>query len=452
MTDERMGGAQPLGYHIETYGCQMNVRDSETMAGLLESLGMRRAASMQEADVIVFNTCCVRDHAERRVFGNVGFTRLIKEERPDAVIAVCGCMMQQCEVAVRLFDRFPFVSLVFGTHVLHRLPEMIRRALAGERLCVTDEDDLSIVEGLPARRAPGQSAFVNIMFGCNNFCTYCIVPYVRGRERSRTPEAVEQEARTLAQEGYTEITLLGQNVNSYGRGLPEGTDFPALLRRLNGVDGIRRIRFMTSHPKDLSDGLIEAMATLDKVCPHIHLPLQSGSDAVLQAMNRRYTREQYAATVAKLRAAVPEVELTTDIIVGFPGETEEDFLDTMDMMRRIGFAAAYTFQYSPRAGTRAAAMPEQVPSAVKRERLHRLNALQAEMTERNNRAYIGRGGEVLVEGAGKRAGAQVAFGKLPNFKMVYFPGNDELIGRYLPVRVTGVKGNSLFGEREEERA
>ena len=354
MTDERMGGAQPLGYHIETYGCQMNVRDSETMAGLLESLGMRRAASMQEADVIVFNTCCVRDHAERRVFGNVGFTRLIKEERPDAVIAVCGCMMQQREVAVRLFDRFPFVSLVFGTHVLHRLPEMIRRALAGERLCVTDEDDLSIVEGLPARRAPGQSAFVNIMFGCNNFCTYCIVPYVRGRERSRTPEAVEQEVRALAQEGYTEITLLGQNVNSYGRGLPEGTDFPALLRRLNGVDGIRRIRFMTSHPKDLSDGLIEAMATLDKVCPHIHLPLQSGSDAVLQAMNRRYTREQYAATVAKLRAAVPEVELTTDIIVGFPGETEEDFLDTMDMMRRIGFAAAYTFQYSPRAGTRAA--------------------------------------------------------------------------------------------------
>ena len=269
MTDERMGGAQPLGYHIETYGCQMNVRDSETMAGLLESLGMRRAASMQEADVIVFNTCCVRDHAERRVFGNVGFTRLIKEERPDAVIAVCGCMMQQREVAVRLFDRFPFVSLVFGTHVLHRLPEMIRRALAGERLCVTDEDDLSIVEGLPARRAPGQSAFVNTMFGCNNFCTYCIVPYVRGRERSRTPEAVEQEVRALAQEGYTEITLLGQNVNSYGRGLPEGTDFPALLRRLNGVDGIRRIRFMTSHPKDLSDGLIEAMATLDKVCPHI---------------------------------------------------------------------------------------------------------------------------------------------------------------------------------------
>ena len=452
MTDERMGGAQPLGYHIETYGCQMNVRDSETMAGLLESLGMRRAASMQEADVIVFNTCCVRDHAERRVFGNVGFTRLIKEERPDAVIAVCGCMMQQREVAVRLFDRFPFVSLVFGTHVLHRLPEMIRRALAGERLCVTDEDDLSIVEGLPARRAPGQSAFVNIMFGCNNFCTYCIVPYVRGRERSRTPEAVEQEVRALAQEGYTEITLLGQNVNSYGRGLPEGTDFPALLRRPQ-----RRGRH-PAHP--LHDVAPEgSLRRTDRGDGHARQGLPAHPSAAAIRLGRRFAGDEpplYARAVCRDggKAARGGAGGGADdgYHRGLPGETEEDFLDTMDMMRRIGFAAAYTFQYSPRAGTRAAAMPEQVPSAVKRERLHRLNALQAEMTERNNRAYIGRGGEVLVEGAGKRAGAQVAFGKLPNFKMVYFPGNDELIGRYLPVRVTGVKGNSLFGEREEERA
>lgn len=450
MNERGRSAIRPRTYHIETYGCQMNVRDSETIAGILESRGMHRASSMQEADFILFNTCCVRDHAERRVFGNVGFARLIKEERPDVVIAVCGCMMQQRDVAAKLFRRFPFVNLVFGTHVLHRLPDMLDRVCGGERLCITEDDDLTIVEGLPASRAPGQSAFVNVMFGCNNFCTYCIVPYVRGRERSRTPEAIEAEVRALAQAGYTEITLLGQNVNSYGHGLTPAVDFPALLRRLNGTEGIRRIRFMTSHPKDLSDGLIEAMATLDKVCPHIHLPLQSGSDAILQAMNRRYTRDRYAETVARLRAAVRDVELTTDIIVGFPGETEKDFLDTMDMMRRIGFAAAYTFQYSPRAGTKAATMQNQVPQAVKRERLHRLNALQMEMTERNNRGYIGRNGEVLVEGAGMRDGAPVAFGKLPNFKMVYFPGNASLIGSYLPVRIRSVKSNSLFGEREEE--
>lgn len=438
-------------YHIETYGCQMNVRDSETIAGMLEELGMHRAVSMQDADLILFNTCCVREHAERRVFGNVGFTRLIKEERPGTMIAVCGCMMQQRGVADKLFQRFPFVDLVFGTHVLHKLPQMLEAVLRGERLCVTSEEDSRIVEGLPSLRPQGQSAFVNIMFGCNNFCTYCIVPYVRGRERSRTPEAIESEVRELVAQGYTEITLLGQNVNSYGCGLPESTDFPDLLRRLDGIDGLRRIRFMTSHPKDLSDKLIRAMAELPKVCHHIHLPLQSGSDRVLQAMNRRYTREQYAQTVEKLRAAVPDVELTTDIIVGFPGETDQDFADTMDMMRRIGFAAAYTFQYSPRTGTRAAEMTDQVLPEVKSGRLQQLNALQMEMTERNNRKYVGRSGEILVEGEGQRDGVPIAFGKLSNFKMVYFPGNGELIGRYLPVRIISVKSNSLFGEREEEQ-
>lgn len=436
-------------YHIETYGCQMNVRDSETIAGMLEEMGLRRAANMQEAGLILFNTCCVRDHAERRVFGNVGFVRLMKDERPETVVAVCGCMMQQDGVAERLFRRFPFVDLVFGTHVLHRLPQMLEAVMHGERLCVTSEEDGQIVEGLPSKRQEGQSAFVNIMFGCNNYCTYCIVPYVRGHERSRMPEAIREEVRALAAQGYTEITLLGQNVNSYGRGLPCDVDFPDLLHLLNEVDGIRRIRFMTSHPKDLSPKLIDAMASLSKVCHHIHLPLQSGSNRVLQAMNRRYTREQYLHLVEELRAAVPDVELTTDVIVGFPGETEQDFLDTMDMMRRVGFAAAYTFQYSPRAGTKAASMEDQVPPESKSRRLQALNALQTELTEQNNRKYLGHSGEILVEGAGQRDGTPIAFGKLSNFKMVYFPGNEALIGSYLPVRITEIRSNSLFGEREE---
>ena len=437
-------------YHIETYGCQMNVRDSETIAGLLQSLGMTRAASMQEADFILFNTCCVRDHAERRVFGNVGFTRMIKEERPNVVIAVCGCMMQQRDVADKLFNRFPFVDLVFGTHVLHKLPEMLNAVCTGERLCVTSDEDSGIVEGLPSLRPDGQSAFVNIMFGCNNFCTYCIVPFVRGRERSRTPEAIEAEVRDLVANGYTEITLLGQNVNSYGRGLQETVDFPDLLYRLDGIAGLRRLRFMTSHPKDLSDKLIQAMAELPTVCHHIHLPMQSGSDRILKEMNRRYTSDQYAELVTKLRAAIPDVEITTDIIVGFPGETEQDFDDTMAMVERVGFAAAYTFQYSPRTGTRAAAMENQIPAEVKSERLQRLNELQTRMTEQNNRKYIHATGEVLVEGAGQRDGSDIAFGKLSNFKMVYFPGDARLIGRYAEVCVQSIKGNSLFGVLKEE--
>ena len=437
-------------YHIETYGCQMNVRDSETIAGLLQSLGMTRAASMQEADFILFNTCCVRDHAERRVFGNVGFTRMIKEERPNVVIAVCGCMMQQRDVADKLFNRFPFVDLVFGTHVLHKLPEMLNAVCSGERLCVTSDEESGIVEGLPSLRPDGQSAFVNIMFGCNNFCTYCIVPFVRGRERSRTPEAIEAEVRDLVAHGYTEITLLGQNVNSYGRGLQETVDFPDLLYRLDGIAGLRRLRFMTSHPKDLSDKLIQAMAELPTVCHHIHLPMQSGSDRILKEMNRRYTSDQYAELVTKLRAAIPDVEITTDIIVGFPGETEQDFDNTMAMVERVGFAAAYTFQYSPRTGTRAAAMENQIPAEIKSERLQRLNELQTRMTEQNNRKYIHATGEVLVEGAGQRDGSDIAFGKLSNFKMVYFPGDARLIGRYAEVCVQSIKGNSLFGVLKEE--
>ena len=436
----------PETYFIETYGCQMNVRDSETIAGIFERRGMHPVTSQEEADVILFNTCCVRDNPERKTFGNVGFTKALKDAHPDMIIAVCGCMMQQRQVAEKLFHRFPFVDLVFGTNALARLDSMLDAVMQGERLCIVNESDFTVVEGLPSHRAGGQSAFVNIMYGCNNFCTYCIVPYVRGRERSRMPEDIEAEVRSLVAEGYSEITLLGQNVNSYGRGLPVEIDFPALLRRLSPIPGLRRLRFMTSHPKDLSDGLIDAMATLDNVCPHIHLPLQSGSDRILRAMNRHYTADSYLELCRKLREKVADVEITTDIIVGFPGETEEDFSETMRVVKAAAYATAYSFKYSPREGTPGAAMPDQIAEDVKSDRLRRLNQLLTSLTECNNRTYVGRTGEVLVEGSGERDAAPFAFGKLPNFKMIYFPGSAELVGRYVSVRVDEVRGNSLFGK------
>lgn len=437
-------------YYIETYGCQMNVRDSETIAGILETFGATETHSQRDADIIIFNTCCIRDHAERKVFGNIGALKALKEEKPSRVIAVCGCMMQQKQVANKLFRRFPFVDLVFGTNVLHKFSAMLDKVLQGERLCIISENCEDVIEDLPSKRAQGHSAFVNVTFGCNNFCTYCIVPYVRGRERSRKPEDIIKEIECLAKQGYTEITLLGQNVNSYGKTLDDPIDFAELLRRVQEVKGVERIRFMTSHPKDLSDRLIEAMAEYPKVCHHIHLPLQSGSDTVLKAMNRRYTSETYLKLVEKLRQKVPDVELTTDIIVGFPGETEEDFQCTMAVVKEVGYAAAYSFKYSPREGTIAASMPEQIDEAVKSERLQRLNALLAQTTEENNKKYIGKTGEVLVEGCGERDGISYVFGKLSNFKMIYFPGEKDLIGRLTEVEVTDIRSNSLYGIRREQ--
>ena len=436
-----------LGYFVETFGCQMNVRDSEIIAGMLESAGMHAVSMKEDADLILFNTCCVRDHAEKRLLGNIGALRQLKERKPGLVLAVCGCMMQQQAVAERLFKRFPFVNLVFGTHMLDRLPELLLAAYAGERVCTVSAEEIHVTEGLPSHRPGGASAFVNIMYGCNNFCTYCIVPFVRGPERSRTPEAVEAEVTSLAGEGYTEITLLGQNVNSYGQDMEAGIGFPALLARLSRIDGLRRIRFMTSHPKDLSDELIQAIATLPKVCHHVHLPVQSGSNRILKRMNRGYTREKYLEIVRKLHEAVPDIELTTDIIVGFPGETEEDFLDTMALVEEAGYAAAYTFKYSPRQGTAAAKMAQQVSEADKRDRLKRLNDLQAKKTRENNEKYIGFNGRVLIEGCDDKE-QPVAFGKFSNFKMVYFPGNRDLVGSYRTVTVTEIRKNSLFGRLE----
>lgn len=435
-------------YYIESYGCQMNDHDAEKLSGMLQTCGFSPAPSKEEATLLLFNTCCVREHAEKRVFGNIGALKKRKEDEPGLLIGVCGCMMQQREVAERLFKRFPFVDLVFGTHELHHFPLLLSRTLAGERVFSVRESDGEIVEGLPVVRGGSFSTFVTIMYGCNNFCSYCIVPYVRGRERSRAPGNIVAEVRSLAERGFREITLLGQNVNSYAYA-DDGVDFPALLRRVSTVEGIERIRFMTSHPKDLSPRLIEAMATLPKVCHHIHLPVQSGSNRILSEMNRRYTREKYLGLVEDIRAAVDGVELTTDIIVGFPGETEEDFEETLALVRQVGFSAAYTFMYSPRLGTRAAEMENQVPEEVKKDRLLRLNACSAEQLKVGNQKYIGQEGTVLVEGCDRREKAPMAYGKLTNFKMVYFPGDAGLIGSMHHVRITGIQNNSLIGELVE---
>lgn len=430
-----------LKFYIETYGCQMNEHDSEKLAGMLNCCGYTKAADKKEADLILFNTCCVREHAELRTFGNVGFIKELKQENPRLILGVCGCMMQQKDVAEKLFKRFPFVDMVFGTHELKNFPLMLEKTLQDTRIFNVTESDGEVVEGIPAEREQGFSTFVNIMYGCNNFCTYCIVPYVRGRERSRRVQDIIDEVRSVAEKGFSEVTLLGQNVNSYNY---DGVTFPKLLEEVNKIDSIKRIRFMTSHPKDLSDDLIEAMAKLDKVCKHIHLPVQSGSDEILKRMNRRYTSAHYLELVDKLRASVKDVEITTDIIVGFPGETEQDFEDTCNLVRKVGYSNAYTFAYSPRHGTIAEKMDNQIPEAEKKRRLNLLNSILAETLPSNNEKYIGYEGEILVEGVDRRS-EPLLFGKLSNFKMVYVQGSEELIGKIVPVKVDGFKFNSLVG-------
>ena len=438
----RLSGAAPY-YYIETYGCQMNEHDSETLAGMLERMGYVRAEEKSKADLIIFNTCCIREHAEKRTFGNVGFIKEIKQENPALITAVCGCMMQQKEVAKRLAARFPFVDMVFGTNELAVFPQLLERVMDGGRVFEIKDIEGEIPEGLPMKRAEGFSTFVNIMYGCNNFCSYCIVPYVRGRERSRRPEDIVSEVRrAVNEEGYTEVTLLGQNVNSYNGG---GVKFPELLRMVNGIEGLKRLRFMTSHPKDLSHELVMAMRECDKVCEHIHLPVQSGSNRILQLMNRRYTREHYLDLVRDLRENVPGVEITTDIIVGFPTETEEDLEDTLSLVREVGFSAAYSFAYSVREGTVAARMDGQIPEEVKKERLARLNTVINESVVGANDKYMGVEGEILIEGCDKR-GEPMMFGKLPSLKMVYVRGDESMIGNYYKVRITGTRFNSLVGE------
>ena len=363
---------RPLSYHVITFGCQMNARDSEKLRGILESVGYEEAPE-DRADFVIYNTCTVRENANTRLYGRLGQQKPRKKKNPHMMIALCGCMMQEPQVVEKLKKSYSFVDIIFGTHNIYKFAELLVTRLTSERMVIDIwKDTDKIVEDLPNQRKYPFKSGINIMFGCNNFCSYCIVPYVRGRERSRQPEAILREIRRMAADGVTEIMLLGQNVNSYGKTLEHPISFARLLTMIEEIEGIRRIRFMTSHPKDLSDELIQVMAASSKICRHFHLPVQSGSSRILQKMNRRYTKEQYLELADKIRAAIPDISLTTDIIVGFPGETEEDFQETLDVVRKVRYDSAFTFLYSKRTGTPAAVMEDQVPEEVAKDRFNRL--------------------------------------------------------------------------------
>lgn len=436
-----------LTYYVITYGCQMNEHESEKISGILEELGFKAAAEKESADFILFNTCCVRENAEHKTFGNVGAIRKLKDENPHLMVAVCGCMMQQEELAQKLRQTFSFVDIIFGTHNIHLLSEMVGECLLHkQRVFAVFEDDCSIHENVPVKRRSWPLASVNIMYGCNNFCTYCIVPYVRGREKSRGAEKVLHEVHMLEQKGYQEIMLLGQNVNSYDGG---DTDFADLLQLICTETSISRIRFMTSHPKDLSDKLIDVMALQPRICRHLHLPVQSGSTKILAAMNRRYTREQYLALLTKIRTKIPEIALTTDVIVGFPGETEDDFEETMSLLRQVRYDSAFTFVYSKRSGTKAAEMPNEVDKQTQKERIMKLVALQNEITEEKNKEYVGKVFSVLAEGISTRDPNHVC-GRTSTGKMVNFAGSRDMVGQFYEVEVTQGKKTTLFGRITQE--
>ena len=438
---------RPKTYHVVTYGCQMNAHDSEKIAGMLEEMGLTEASVREEADFVIFNTCCVRDNAERRALGNVTWLKEVRKTHPNLMIAVCGCMIQEPGMAEKILKQYRFIDLAFGTANLHRLPEMMYTALNSDRSVVQVVQEDVIAEGLPVRRLRQDAAYLTIMYGCNNFCSFCIVPYVRGRERSRQPEDILREAETLQRSGVKEIMLLGQNVNSYGKDLEgEGRmSFARLLRELDGMQ-IPRIRFMTSHPKDLSDELIDAMAGSRHILPQFHLPVQSGNDEILRRMNRHYTRAQYLDRVSRLREAVPGIGLSTDIIVGFPGETEEQFQDTMRLVEEVRYDGAFTFIYSPRVGTRAAAMEGQIPESVSSERIQRLIQLQEKLQKETMKSFLGQEEEVLVEGLSRRSDRAVS-GKGRHGVSVTMPGELKDVGNMIPCRITEIKNNTLIAER-----
>ena len=435
----------PKTYHVVTYGCQMNAHDSEKIAGILEMMGMTPALKREDAEFVIFNTCCVRENAERRALGNVTWLKELRKDHPNLRIAVCGCMVQEPGMAERILRQYPFIDLAFGTANLYQLPELMLRMLNSERSVVQVVQEDVIAEGLPIHRQRKDAAYLTIMYGCNNFCSFCIVPYVRGRERSREPADILREAETLAKSGVKEIMLLGQNVNSYGKGLSHPMTFAELLKEMNGL-GIPRIRFMTSHPKDLSDELIQAMADNHHILPQFHLPVQSGNNEILQNMNRHYSREQYLNRVRKLRDAVPGIGLSTDIIVGFPGETDKQFEDTMSLVKEVRYDSAFTFIYSPRMGTRAASMDGQVKEEISRDRIQRLIALQEELQKDTLKRFIGIEEEVLVEGFSRRSDKAVS-GKGRHAVSITLPGEADDIGQIIKCRVTGMKQNTLIAER-----
>lgn len=437
--------ARPATYHIVTYGCQMNAHDSEKLAGMLSGMGMAEAGDRRDADLVIFNTCCVRDNAERRALGNVTWLKELKKDKPNLIIGVCGCMVQQPEMAEKILKQYRFIDLAFGTHNLHQLPSLLYTLLEQNRrlVSVSDQENL-IVEDLPVKRLCKHHAYITIMYGCDNFCSYCIVPYVRGRERSRRMDDILREADQLVSSGVQEIMLLGQNVNSYGNGCET---FPELLRRLDQM-GVPRIRFMTSHPKDLSDELIEVMAGSRHICNHLHLPVQSGNNEILEQMNRRYTREEYLRKVEKLRSAIPGIGLTTDLIVSFPGETEAQFEDTCSLVREVGYDSAFTFIYSPRIGTRAAQMDGRIAPEESTRRITRLIQEVEASTARAHQTLLGATEQVLVEGLSKRDNGMVS-GKGTRNITVTFEGTAEDIGKVIPVHITSLAVNTLRGERTE---
>ena len=437
---------RPRTYCVVTYGCQMNEHDSEALGGMLAEMGMTRAEDRTQADFVIFNTCCIRENAERRALGNVTWLKELKKTRPELRVGVCGCMMQQPGMAEKILRQYPFVDIAFGTHNLYRFPELMAQAIHSRRRVVEvlKDDEGHIPEELPVRRESRTRAYITIMYGCNNFCSYCIVPYVRGRERSRDADAILSEARALKADGVKEIMLLGQNVNSYGNDLADGLRFARLLEALDEI-GIERIRFMTSHPKDLSDELIDVMAKGKHICHQLHLPVQAGSDRVLASMNRRYTRSEYLERVRKLRARIPDIALTTDLIVAYPGETEAEFEETCSLVREVGYDAAFTFIYSPRVGTRAAQMEGRVDEETATRRIQKLIAMQKEITKRRMEAMIGSTCEVLVDGASRRDETKLA-GKNEYGVTVNFPGDKALIGEIVRVRILSAGESTLRGE------
>lgn len=369
---------------VHTYGCQGNVADSEHIKGMLLEMGYELSDNSDEADIIIFNTCAIREHAEDRVFGNVGALKKLKSENKNLIIGLCGCMMQQEHIAEKIKKSYPFVDLVFGTHVLHRLPELLSKALcSGKRVFCIEASDGVIAEGMPNARDSGENAWLPIMYGCNNFCSYCVVPYVRGRERSREPELILKEANELVREGYKKITLLGQNVNSYGKGCEWGVDFSELLKRIDEIDGDFTYDFMTSHPRDCSERLLDTLASSKHFCGHLHLPVQSGNNRILKEMNRHYTRERYLELIKYAREKMPDIDITTDIIVGFPGETYEEFLDTLSLVKEVRYGSMFTFIFSPRVGTKAASMDDPVSKAEKTKWFSELLAVQEKIAAQN---------------------------------------------------------------------
>ena len=446
--DKEMDLLNGKKYNIITFGCQMNEHDSETIAGMLQEKGCVETMSRDDSDITIINTCSVRENADKRFFGTLGQLKKLKEKNPEYVACVCGCMMQQQHIIDTIKSKYPWVDIIFGTHNIHRFPELLEKVYSEKKkIAETFEDSDQIVEGLPAKRLYKHKSFVNIMYGCNNFCTYCIVPYTRGREKSRKPEDIVREITGLVADGVKEVTLLGQNVNSY-RGAGESgseCDFADLIYMINDIEGLERIRFMTSHPKDLSDKLIQAFMDCEKLCNYIHLPVQAGSDSVLKRMNRKYTREKYLEVVERLRKAVPDIAISTDIIVGFPGETEEDFEQTLSLVRSVKYDSAFTFLYSVRQGTPAAEYEDQIPEEVKHQRFDRLvDAVNADSAEKNA-AYKGRIERVLVEGVSKK-NENTLTGRTEGFKLVDFEGGRELIGQMVNVEITEGKTFSLTGK------